>query len=238
MSTKHYYVFNNFSGKCLDKDRWDMLRTDGTNPDFGLEATQEEFESTCQKRSDCQTTATCIDDCLINTNTNCTDMISLGAGKGIVEWHLKKLRPDMRLTCADFTEQALSRLKKLFPSCDQFLTFDILKDDYTRFPRTAIILMHRISTEFTLQEWISIFERIHHAGIEHILFVPTELASIRLKITETVRHYARRIIGKKDTFCGWLYSKVEIERFFSGYEIVSRVPHADSAIYLLKRTNA
>ena len=51
---------------------------------------------------------------------------------------------------------------------------------------------------------------------------------------ETVRHLVRRVLRHKDTFCGWLYSKQEIESLISEYYDIER--HANmgnSALYLL-----
>ena len=51
---------------------------------------------------------------------------------------------------------------------------------------------------------------------------------------ETVRHLVRRVLRHKDTFCGWLYGKQEIESLISEYYDIER--HANmgnSALYLL-----
>ena len=235
MPTKHYYVFNN-SGpmSCLDKEAWDSLRTGTENPAFQFEQTLEEYEANCARRTDCREVAKTIRDAVLSIDAEVSAVVSLGAGKGVVEWHLKKLLPLLPLVCTDYAESGVASLRRLFRTCDKVIVFDMLKGDYSVFGKDAVLLMNRVSTEFTPSEWRQIFKSCKSAGIKYILFIPTELASIRLKVMEFLHHMARKILWRHDSFCGWLYGKCEIESLMSKYyriETFNRM--SDSGLYVL-----
>lgn len=236
MPTRHYFVFNN-AQECaaLDKEAWDFLRTGTDNPAFQFESSVEEYDANCARREDCQKIAGLIRDTLAKLEQNVSHIVSLGAGKGIVEWHLKRMLPELPITCTDYAESSVVKLGQLFLQCDKTLVFDMLAGDYGRFGKDAVLLMNRVSTEFTPSQWRSIFRSCSAAGIKHILFVPTELASLRLKAMETVCHILRRILRRQDTFCGWLYSKRELESLMSlYYRIDSMMKIGETAVYNLR----
>ena len=161
-------------------------------------------------------------------------LVSLGAGKGIVEWHLKRIAPELRLVCTDYAEAGVDRLRRLFHRCDQVVPFNIMKGDYRSFGEGVVLLMNRISTEFAPEEWLHIFCSCRNAGIKHIIFIPTELASFKLKVVESLRHFVRKFLRRRDTFCGWLYSKNELEKLMSSdYCIESFTRMGCGALYLL-----
>ena len=236
MPTKHYYEFNNSEPMShLDKDAWDSLRVGTENPAFQFEATLEEYEANCTRRTDCREMAKTIRDAILSIGAGVSSVVSLGAGKGIVEWHLKKLLPSLPMICTDYAESGVASLRRLFRACDKVMAFDMLKGDYRVFGKDAVLLMHRVSTEFTPSEWMQIFRSCKSSGIQYILFIPTELASIRLKTMETLRHLARRVLRRRDTFCGWLYSRREFDRLMSlDYRIESMQKIGDSVLYKLK----
>jgi hypothetical protein len=235
MPTKHYFVFNNFEPiSQLNKEAWDSLRVGTENPAFQFEATLKEYESNCARRTDCREMAKAIRDAILSIGAGVSSVVSLGAGKGIVEWHLKKLLPSLPMICTDYAESGVASLRHLFPACDKVMVFDMLKGDYSVFGKDAVLLMHRVSTEFTPSEWMQIFRSCKSSGIQYILFIPTELASIRLKTMETLRHLARRVLRRRDTFCGWLYSRREFDMLISSQYIIEgfkKIGH--SAIYKL-----
>ena len=235
MPTKHYFIFNNSEPiSQLNKEAWDSLRVGTENPAFQFEATLEEYEANCTRRTDCREMAKTIRDAILSIGAGVSSVVSPGAGKGIVEWHLKKLLPSLPMICTDYAESGVASLRRLFRACDKVMVFDMLKGDYSVFGKDAVLLMNRVSTEFTPSEWMQIFRLCKSSGIKYILFIPTELASIRLKTMETLRHLARRVLRRRDTFCGWLYSRQELELMIGVYykaEIQTMI--GSSALYLL-----
>lgn len=235
MPTRHYYVFDNSESlPSLDKSAWDSLRTGTDNHAFRFESSVEEYEANCARRTDCREVAEAIRDMLPTLGKEVSRLVSLGVGKGIVEWHLKRLVPELNLTCTDYAKAGVDNLRRYFHACDEVMPFDMLNSDYSTLGGSPVLLMNRVSTEFTPTEWQQIFRSCKAAGIKHILFIPTELASIRLKTMETLRHFIRKTLGRRDTFCGWLYSKHELELAMSQcYKIEKCTRLGNSALYLL-----
>lgn len=236
MPSKHYYVFGDEGAfDDLNKEAWDALRIGNANPDFRFETSAEEYASACLKRTDCRAVAEVVLDCLHIIGGESMQVVSLGAGKGIVEWHLKHMAPDIRMICTDYAEAGVDRLRRLFVECDQVTTFDMLKDDYGRFSKDSVLLMNRVSTEFDQFEWRRIFRSCRGAGIRHILYIPTEFATFRLKVAEAARHALRRILRRCDTFCGWLYGRRELELMMTAeYEICAFRRLGNGGVYMLK----
>ena len=223
MPTKHYFVFTNSESMShLNKEAWDSLRMGTGNPAFQFEATLEEYETNCTRRTDCHEVAKVIRDAVLSIGAEVSAVVSLGAGKGIVEWHLKKFLPSLPMICTDYAESGVASLRRLFRACDRVMVFDMLKGDYGVFGKDAVLLMNRVSTEFAPSEWMQIFKSCKSSGIKYILFIPTELASIWLKFMETLRHFARRILHRRDTFCGWLYSRRELESLMSTNFVINK----------------
>ena len=237
MSVKHYYTFANSRNLArLDQEAWDKLRTGTDNPAFQFESSVEEYEASCVGRTDCREVAKEVRDVLKSLGKEVSCVVSLGTGKGIVEWHLKRLMPEMRLICTDYAESGVESLRRLFRGCDQVMTFDMLKSNYDQFPDGTVLFMNRISTEFTTSEWLQIFRSCRDSGIKHVIFIPTELASFKLKVMETLRHFVRKLLRRKDTFCGGLYSKRELEKLLSfNYGIKGFKRMGNSAVYQLEK---
>lgn len=246
MKAKHYYMFNErileqFQGNSLNKDNWDILRIDDEPGPFSIERDIESYERTCMSASEYEYAAEQIQDLLMSKQMDARKMISLGAGKGILEWHLKRKMPEMIIECTDYTVKAVQQLKSVFKFLDAAYPFDMLKGDYSLLDENAVFLMYRVSTEFGVNEWYSIFESMHKAQILSIIFVPTELASLGDMIGENIEHIKNVMKGKRDICCGWLYSEREFLKIFKGkgnkalYVVKDKIYFDNTAIFVLER---
>lgn len=246
MKVRHYYVFGDrlqdkFQGDILNEGNWDALRLDEVEGPFSLEKSVEAYEKNCENSVEYKNVAEKICHLLASEDINVQKIISLGVGKGVLEWHLKKMMPKCIVECTDYTAKSIEQLKKVFRDVDAAYSFDILKGDYTRLDKNAIFIMYRVSTEFSLQEWYDIFEKMHDAGVFYIIFIPAGLDKVSDMIREKVGHIKNIIRGKKDTQCGWLYSESEFLKMFRGrggkvlYDVVNKVRLENTAIYFLKR---
>ena len=158
-------------------------------------------------------------------------MCSVGVGKGILEYHIKDIMPTQYLCCTDYTLKALTELKKFFLQCDEFLPLD-LSSDISVLNKYDIVLMYRISTEFSFREWRRVFKKLYKNGTKHIIFVPTEIATVKDLINEYSIHFAHVLKGKKDTFCGWKYSENEFLKMMSGYyKVKSKKKFNDTTVF-------
>ena len=232
MAFRHYYVFKDDIGKKLGKAGWETLRNGNENA-FALEDDKVAYESNCEQRIDYKTYAIKIlQMCASNDN-----FISFGCGKGILEWHMKRQAGDrIRVTCSDYTPQQLEKLKKVFVDCDSFLLFDMLEGDYSQVDKRATVIIYRCSTEFTYKQYRQIFKKMYDRGIETIVFVPTEIITIKQGLRR-YKAYAKDLLkGRKLTFCGWNYLEKELVSMFDDYYVIGKAEYIDSSvIWVLNR---
>ena len=246
MKQKHYYLFDNntrekFDDVKLNQNNWDVLRNESSNKDFSIEKTIEEYEDNCRLQEKYRKVAELIVAELSDRGLIGNGIVSLGVGKWILEWHIKQICPDLYVSCTDYTPEAMEKLKSVFKSVDDVSVFDMLNGDYSLFKKDTTVIMYRVSTEFTRKQWDIIFSNMYDAGIKHIIYVPTEVASFRYMLSERISHFKNIIKRRRDIFCGWLYSESEFLKMFAGkgrhkgYYIDKSVPFDNTRIYYLSR---
>ena len=82
----------------------------------------------------------------------------------------------------------------------------------------------------------------HNDGIENIIYVPTALDTPKTMRVELRSHIINIFRGRKDIFCGWLYTEDEFLGMFKGsgklplYSVMKKVNIDNTAIYFLKKT--
>ena len=72
----------------------------------------EQYEQNCRNSVLYEISARSIADIL--KKYECKHIVTLGAGKGILEWHLKKQMPELYVECTDYAKSAIEKLKKVF----------------------------------------------------------------------------------------------------------------------------
>lgn len=244
MKTRHYYQFDKkiqtrFQGDTLDKKNWDILRMDEREGAFSIEQSIERYEENCMRSDTYKEAANIIYNLLLSKKLLYRKIISLGVGKGILEWHLKKMDPQLIIECTDYTESAIERLKPIFGE-DIVYQFDMLEGDYSQLDKNAILIMYRVSTEFDLRTWRKIFGQIYAAGISYIVYIPTGLDGLKEMLKEKITHVKNIIKNRKDIQCGWLYSENEYPKMFKEsngkilYFIKSRIYFNNTAVFFLE----
>lgn len=233
MIIKHYFDFGEKTNAQMNGVMdWEYLRQDTTNPAFSIESSRKEYLENCRKATVYEEHAEYI---VSKIEHGGVKLCALGAGKGILEWHIKHLRSDIYVCWTDYTPALMGNLKDFFVECDEFRSFDML-GDYSELNGFDIVEMYRISTEFDKSTWKDIFRKIHDVGIKQVFFVPPGFAGIRDIARETYTKLKFFINRKKPTFAGWLYSKREFEEMFEEYFVVSDIKHTDNtAIFTLRR---
>lgn len=231
---EHYACFKSNLDR-LDESAWEQLRnsTEKDEKPYAIEENIEEFEKNCERIPVYKEAAKLI--CGILEQENIKSVVSMGCGKGILEWHIKKISPEINVECTDFVESAMKKLKDVFVSCDKFSTFDMKNGDYSVFSPDKVLLFFRVSTELSYEEWCQAFKNMKNAGIKNIIFVPESIATPELRDKYEKMHIVNQAKGKKETFCGWIYSKDVLSSMFesAGYSILREDALMDTVLYLL-----
>lgn len=245
MKARHYYYFGHdlqsrMQSKCLDSTNWDMVRTTEQYSPFSFEKTIDEYDQNCLRSIHYKKVAMLI--CGLLSEIHCQKVVSMGVGKGILEWHIKKLHPDICVECTDYTPESISLLSKLFVNADNIFIFDMLNDDYSSIEKNSCLILYRVSTEFSYNQWCAIFNKIYSGHIKYVIFTPSELLRWRSFLGEKYLHIKHLLLYGSDVFCGWMYSEIEFLKIFKGndrqkkqYFVLKKVNYGDTAIYLLER---
>lgn len=240
MRCKHYFYFDSCiypikTSDMIDQNTWNQLRVKTNDNPFAIENSKEQYEINCMSENN-KNYSTCADYlCMLFDNNHINNVVSLGVGKGILEWHLKNKRPQMRLTATDYTKDALDRLKKVSGICDDYFLFDFKTGDYSLLKPYDCVVFYRLSTELDCESWKNTFKRMREKGIRQIVFVPTELLTLKMLIQEKRGHFERFCRGQKDMFCGWMYSENEFKLMWSDYYYIEQEKDlSDTKVFFLK----
>lgn len=240
MKVKHYFAFDRnisdkFNDDTLNESNWDILRTDEREGAFAIEKDVESYERNCMVANKYKNAAEKVCSILASKEITNNKIISLGVGKGILEWHLKKIRPELVVECTDYTANAIEQLKKVFIDIDSAYQFDMLNGSYLALDINAVFLMYRVSTEFNHEEWIQIFRKMNDAGIKYIIFIPAGLDNLIDMIKEKLFYILNILRRRKNIDCGWLYSESEYLKMFTGggYHVGDKIYFDKTAAYLL-----
>lgn len=218
----------------LDKSNWESLREDAKEKEFYIEEEIEEYELNCERKKEYSQAA---EEILRYFNKyNLKSAVSIGVGKGILEWHLKKKCPSIQISCTDYTEKALNKLQRVFPDAEEFYTFDMAGQDWELLKVYDEVILFRVSTEFSAKKWKEIFLKCYNAGIDRVVFCPGGVATYKTIFNELKRHGINKIRNQCDTFCGWIYTEKEFPRMWKGlYSIEETTDVGFSKIYFLSR---
>ncbi len=161
----------------------------------------------------------------------------MGSGTGALEWHIKQLDAQLHVECTDYTSTAMERLKMVFPSIDDAYEFDMLEGDYFAFATDSVLVFHRLSNEFDPEQWKTVFAKMKEGGVKDIIFTPCEVVDPVVALKETLAHIKNRLLGRRDTFCGWMYSEKELMDIFGvgGYTVRNIKKLSYTKTYLLHR---
>ncbi len=238
MKMKHYYDFSpitDYDMKNLDKKNWDYIRTNTMNNAFAIESSHAEFAMNCNSSKHYNEVADIICKQLKTYNTQ--SLVSFGVGKAQLEFLIKEKMPNLHLICTDFAPNTVNELRDIFIEADTIEVFDLLEDDFSLY-RNEVVLLNRLSAEFTIQQWEKIFINLENANIEYVYFIPESLLNIKTIFTKIIVSTKRFLLAKKykKTFCGWIYSASELRKIWSNaYTVEQQININDhTKLYVLK----
>ncbi len=231
---KHYYCFNQTEklvGKYLDVNNWDALRSGG-DASFAIEASREDWENNCRRADQYRSLANRIVKIIPRDHRR---WVSFGIGKGILEWNIMDIDPAITVCGTDYAPESVKILQGYFSDRSEVFCFDMLcYDDYGTLDSYNTAIMCRISTEFDKGQWKKIFDAMYETSVKEIVFVPTEILTYKAAINEMFSHLCHLISGRKDVFCGYIYSQREFEELFGRWR-VAEFMNDDEPLWILSR---
>jgi hypothetical protein len=178
-------------------EAWDSLRVRSDGP-FSMSETRETLDCVADEQRALAERARSIDAELERRQVG--TLASYGAGAGILEIWLGRLRPGRKLVLTDYAPQTVERLRILFPEA-AVAEHDLLRDA----PLEADVhLFHRLDTEFTDDEWRRLLERF---ACETVFVVATEVATLTRLGAELLGRVRRRGLSR----AGWLRTRSAFE---------------------------
>jgi hypothetical protein len=210
---KHFFRFKPGSGpsdrSLMNIGSWDELRSKpGGNESFVFPENRGAWLRMCANSA---VELAAADLARVLDREKIRRVVSVGVGRGCLEFNLSKRLPEMELVCTEYSRVAVERLRHVFDECKAVHEFDIRSRDWPwgRDPHT-LVLLYRVDTEFDDVIMTRVMEAISASGIQNVLVVATGFAKFCsvLKTGAYALAYALRIPGV--AWAGFLRSE---ERF-------------------------
>ncbi len=250
LTVKHYFAFSD-STKYLKGDglssseSWDVLRE--SHPHFSIADTREEWikvnELLIKKDGqDGGLKERAKDVAEILKNNNIKSVFSAGCGGAGLEYHLKKILPEIRLTCSEYSKVAVERLSKVFLECDSIILFDMKSKDWSvannlSNPKENLILLYRIDIDLSDEDMKDMFHNMHKSGIENVLIILCGRLTLRGLANRFYQRFLWRLKGTPYSFSGYLRSERKFIEFFDGFYKFENVVCEGLHGFLLKKNN-
>lgn len=224
---KHYQTFGETSSKMKNQElasveSWDALRQN--HPHFSVSSDRKEwlFVSEANVRKDGQ------DSLLVERAKDIVNLLkreeiaeifSVGVGGAGLEYQIKKMMPDLKLVCSEYSQANVDLLKKVFIESDEVIKFDVLNDNWGEVNKkylndNGLCLIYRIDASFSNDEWSKIFKRIHSASIEKILLIPTGMLTVLSIFNRKRREIKWFFKGMPVLFSGYIRTKKQFEKYW------------------------
>ncbi len=223
MKIKHFSFFSDNTGK-LD---WENLRNSESDPLYYIPDSREKYIQRIDQDQPSADTRIIIDKI---QSLGLNKVFSIGSGLASLEYQLKKFY-NLYVVVSDYTP-AILRLKS-FDIFDECLQLDVLKDGIP-VDKSFFVLFPRIDTEFDDTKLKKLFERIYNIGVEHICFIPAQLLSPHILLSELKVLILSIIKRKKLAFCGYTRSRKALNRIWFPYYKIDKGPDRTSNIFFLR----
>ena len=235
-TVKHYHYFEQMDGKgqqLANVQGWDHLYIDSEDNFYFIPGERKEWEKKRARHPELAENARDIIE--IARENNFKRINSVGVCTALLELNLKKQAPDIYLACSDYTPGAMKRLRHIFSECEECNVFDMLEDEWKPVDNT-LWLMFRVDTEFSDEQWKSLFSRMSGAGIKDVLFVPSVFFGWYYFLSEIVVNTWHRLNGRHPSFAGYVRTRDTVKSFWAGnYRLNKQYALGKLTGYLLEK---
>ena len=227
LTIDHYFAFDDATdllkdGRLNSSESWDMLRKN--HPHFSISENREDWlkASEAQVKKDGQDgglVQRAADIVRIIDQLGITSVFSAGVGGAGLEYQIKKIKPELKLVCSEYSSVAVERLTKVFLEANSVILFDMKKGDWSVAlegvdPDKQLCLMYRIDIDLSGNEFRSIFEKMSKAGIRNILIVLCGRLTLRGLFNRLRQRLVWKVNGTPYAFAGYLRTTKTFPRFW------------------------
>lgn len=201
-------------------EAWDALRR--AHPHFSIAPNREEWlrvtEGAAKKDGqDGGLRQRAADVGAVLERNGITAVFSVGVGGAGLEYHLKKMRPALRVICSEYAPENVDMLKAVFTEADGIVRFDMKDADWSPAAgENTLALLYRVDPHATDAEWRDIFRRMHAAGVRNVLFIPCGFLTLKSLVQRRWRAFRLRRSGQAVVFSGFLRTRKTFESFWQG----------------------
>ncbi len=220
LTIKHYYTFGEITNFLKDKkldslESWNVLRAG--HPHFSVSENREEWLKACESevKKDGQDTGLikrAKDVVRTLERLEIKSLFSVGVGGAGLEYQIKKIKPELKLICSEYSQSNVDLLKKVFWECDSIIVFDMTRKDWPVALKDCgaeyqICLIYRIDASFTDAQWKNIFQNMFNSGVQNILYIPTNFLTVWSFLIRIRQMLWWKISHQPISFAGYLRTK-------------------------------
>ena len=238
MTLKYYHYFDDKEDELGDNlnrpESWDVLRVRGerVNSPFYISEDRNAWIKRCLEDKVLGARAKRIAEFL---KPDFQQIYSFGVGNACLEFLIKKANPSFHVHCSDFAPEGIDRLQKVFTEADEIGRFDMTQEDWKDIGPEGICLLHRVDTVFDDSQWRTVFRNMEKAKIKHILFIPSEILSLKRIVYQQIKYAIFKIRRHKMIFSGFVRTEKRFLTLLSEfYDIAQIIPIHDLKGFLLK----
>ncbi len=222
---RHYYAFPPGTapkgGSLLSPSAWDQVRTAApseTNKDFSFPQSRADWVKLAEASEDARASAATV--ASLVKRGGYTSILSVGVGRALLEYHLKRSLPQVPLTCTEYAPASVTRLREFFAECDSVEFLDLLAPWQAKDAK-CLILLNRVDTELSDEQWSIAFGRMAEAGVSEIIVVATGFLTPRTFGSEMATRLRCRLRGQTPTFAGYLRTRARFRELWQANYVIA-----------------
>lgn len=209
LTLKYFHDFGDKKEKLGEDlntlNAWDTLRTEeGAKGRFFIPTDRAAWERDAESDRRLNDRAKAV---IALADPSVESLYSFGVGAAHLEYWIKKLRPELRIRCSDFAPQGVERLRSVFREADEVFQFDMLNGHWDAIDPKSLVLLYRVDTVFNDEGWRTVLRNMSQAGIRNILFIPSDILSVRKVVYFQLKYFIFWILGRKMLFSGFLRTR-------------------------------
>ena len=147
-------------------------------------------------------------------------IVSVGAGRACVEYHLKNQLPSIHLTCTELSPRVVQALRDTFSECDHVGVFDFTSAQWPSVADGTVYLLNRVDTELDDEQWKRVFGNMAQSGVRHVLVIATGFVTGKTFMGEVVRRCRAMVVGRRLTFAGYVRTKEAFRKLWVPHYVV------------------